>query len=92
MTRVTTCVMKNSVDRGRDGCQNAFMAEREHTLSVKLSALEIAKVHALAEVGDESIARYLRRVINRDYEQRFGDVRPEKPRLKPGPGRGRSSK
>ncbi len=63
----------------------AVRTEREHTLSVKLSALEIAKVHALAEVGDESIARYLRRVINRDYEQRFGDVRPEKPRLKLGP-------
>lgn len=77
--------MKTALDRCPDRCQNAFMGEREHTLSVRLSALEIAKIHALAKAGDESIARYLRRSINRDYEQRFGDVRPEKPRLKPGP-------
>jgi hypothetical protein len=61
------------------------MTSREHTLSIKLSAAEIAKAHALASAGDEPIARFLRRVINREYEARFGDAPPPKPILKRGP-------
>lgn len=61
------------------------MTSREHTLSIKLSAAEIAKAHALAAAGDESVARLLRRVINRDYEARFGDAPPPEVTLRPGP-------
>lgn len=61
------------------------MTSREHTLSIKLSPAELAKVHALAEAGDESIARLIRRWIARDYERAFGDVAPPRVTLKPGP-------
>lgn len=61
------------------------MTDREHTLSIKLSADELAKAHALADAGDESIARAVRRFIVEGYAARFGDVVPPRPKLKPGP-------
>lgn len=62
------------------------MNPRQKTLSVKLSETELLRAHALADAGDESIGRYIRRVINADYERRFGDAPPPAAKLKPGPG------
>ena len=45
---------------------------------------ELAKAHAVAAAGDESIGRYLRRVVVADYERRFGEAPPPSPKLKPG--------
>jgi len=36
------------------------MAERERTLSVKITDVKLDRAHALAAAGDESIGRYLR--------------------------------
>ena len=87
MTRVTFCVTKTAVDCGQTDVIVHVMQSRAHTLSIKLSAAEIAKAHALASAGDESIARLFRRVINRDYEARFGDAPPPAVKLRPGPRR-----
>ena len=46
---------------------------------------ELDRAHAIAAAGDESIGRYLRRVVNGDYERRFGDAPPPKVKRKPGP-------
>jgi hypothetical protein len=61
------------------------MTNRERTLSVKMTDTELDRAHALAAAGDESIGRYLRRVVNADYERRFGDAPPPKAKRKPGP-------
>jgi hypothetical protein len=58
------------------------MTLRPRTLTIKLSDSELAKAHALARAGDESIGRYLRRVITNDYERRFGDAPPPAPKLR----------
>lgn len=58
------------------------MPDRNRTLTVKMSDEELAKAHAVAEAGDESIGRYLRRVVANDYERRFGQATPPKPKLK----------
>jgi hypothetical protein len=61
------------------------MTNREKTLTVKLTEDELRKAHAIADAGDESIGRYLRRVIAHDYERRFGDAAPPNVTFKPGP-------
>lgn len=63
------------------------MSERERTktLTIKVSVDELNKAHALADAGDESIGRYVRRVVASDYERRFGDAPPPQAKLKPGP-------
>lgn len=61
------------------------MTDRERTLSVKMTDTELDRAHAIAAAGDESIGRYLRRVVNGDYERRFGDAPPPKVKRKPGP-------
>lgn len=43
---------------------------------------ELRRAHALADAGDESIGRYLRRVVNVDYERRFGDAPPPAAKLR----------
>lgn len=58
------------------------MNERRRTLTVKMSDDELAKAHAIAEAGDESVGRYLRRVVAADYERRFGQAPPPPPRLR----------
>lgn len=62
--------------------------ERTRTLTVKLNDPELARIHALAIAGDESVGRMLRRWISREYELRFGDAPP--PRHTARPGRRRS--
>jgi hypothetical protein len=58
------------------------MKERRRTLTVKMTDDELAKAHAVAEAGDESVGRYLRRVVASDYERRFGQAPPPKPKLR----------
>lgn len=65
------------------------MKKRDVTLSVKLSEEENLKAHALADLSDEGVGRYLRRVIAREYEHAFGDRAP--PRVKTRMGRPRTS-
>lgn len=52
------------------------MKERRRTLTVKMTDEELAKAHAVAEAADESVGRYLRRVVTSDYERRFGQSPP----------------
>lgn len=63
------------------------MVERTKTLTIKVSEDELHMAHALADAGDESIGRYLRRVVASDYARRFGDAPPPKAKLKTGPRR-----
>lgn len=80
---LTTCV----VDSGQLLLRDEGMNERPRTLTIRLTDIELAKAHALADAGDESIGRYLRRAITSDYERRFGDAPPPTPKLRPGPSR-----
>lgn len=52
------------------------MLTRTRTLTVKVTDDELARVHALAEAGDESVGRLVRRWIDVDYRRRFGDDAP----------------
>lgn len=61
------------------------MTDRTRTLTVKVSDDELARAHALADAGDESIGRLVRKFIRDAYGARFGDSPPPKPKLKPGP-------
>lgn len=63
------------------------MTERARTLTIRMSDEELAKAHAVAAAGDESIGRYLRRVVTSDYERRFGEAPPPRAKLRPGPRR-----
>ena len=38
--------------------------------------------HALADAGDEPIARVVRRMIRHGYADKFGTAKPPKPKLK----------
>lgn len=62
-----------------------MMTDRPRTLTIKMTDNELAKAHALAEAGDESIGRFMRRTIASEYERRFGDAAPPTPSLKHGP-------
>jgi hypothetical protein len=59
--------------------------QRPHTLSIKLSRLELDQAHALADASDCAIGVVMRRFIAREYELRFGDAKPAHAVLKPGP-------
>ena len=58
------------------------MKTRERCVVVKVNDLELAQLHALAEAGDEPIARWLRRTIEGAYRDRFGSSPPPKPQTK----------
>lgn len=50
------------------------MLTRERTVSVMMTEEERRRAHALADAGDESIGRWFRRLVNVEYERRFGDA------------------
>lgn len=52
------------------------MQTRERVLTVKVSDLEWRRAHAIADVGDEPVSRWFRRLVNAEYERRFGDAPP----------------
>jgi hypothetical protein len=58
------------------------MTNRPRTLSIKMSDTELARAHALAAAGDESIGRFVRRLVAREYELRFGDAPPPRTKFK----------
>ena len=66
-----------------------LMQTRDRTLSLKLSSDEILRAHALADAGDESVGRYVRRLLAREYERLFGDAPP--PKVKTRMGRPRAA-
>jgi hypothetical protein len=49
---------------------------RPCTLSIKMTPEENLRAHALADAVDDSVGRYLRRLIAREYERLFGDAPP----------------
>lgn len=65
------------------------MTDRIHTLSIKMSPSELDMAHAIADAGDESIGRYLRRVVAADYARRFGEAPPPPAPRKRGRARGK---
>lgn len=58
------------------------MQPREHSLVVRVSAEELAKIHALANDEDREIARVVRAWIDAKYADRFGTATPPTPTLK----------
>ena len=52
------------------------MQTRDKTLSLKMTDDELLRAHALADQTDESIGRYLRRLMAREYARLFGDAPP----------------
>ena len=56
--------------------------ERERNLVVRVDDEELAMAHALADAGDEPIARVVRRMIRHEYADKFGTAKPPKPKLK----------
>lgn len=48
----------------------------------RVSAEELAMVHAVAADRDESISQMIRKFIRESYRTRFGDKTPPKPKLK----------
>lgn len=84
MTRVTTCVMKIPVDRGRDRRQMSVMQSRERNMVLRVSDEELGMAHAIATAENETIATVVRRFLREAYRARFGDIVPPAPRLKHG--------
>jgi hypothetical protein len=62
------------------------MLHREKTLTVKMTKEELLKVHALADAGDETVGRLVRKFITTQYERQFGSA-PIPPHIKLGKGR-----
>jgi hypothetical protein len=52
------------------------MQSRDKTLSMKLSSEELLMAHACADQTDESVGRFMRRLIAREYARLFGDAPP----------------
>lgn len=52
------------------------MRERTRTLSLKMTDEEILAAHALADLADDSVGRYVRRLLAREYARLFGDAPP----------------
>jgi hypothetical protein len=58
------------------------MRERERNLTIRLDDEELAKIHALADRGDEPISFMLRRWVNDHWRATFGDAAPPPTRTK----------
>ncbi len=58
--------------------------EKTLGLVVRLTAIEMAQIHALADEVREPIAVVIRRFIRETYRNRFGDAVPKAPTLKHG--------
>lgn len=65
------------------------MNPRQRTLTVKMNDDEVLQAHALADHADDSVGRYLRRLLAREYARLFGDAPP--PAVKTRMGRPRKS-
>jgi hypothetical protein len=58
------------------------MQERTHNMVVRVTEVELARVHAVARDRGEAIAVVFRRWLNDTYHARFGAAEPPKPKLK----------
>jgi len=58
--------------------------EEQHNMVIRVTATELAQVHALAGDVREPIAVVVRRWIRDGYRTRFGDAKPPAPTLKHG--------
>jgi hypothetical protein len=58
------------------------MRERDRNLTIRLDDEELAKIHALAERGDEPISFMLRRWVRDHWRATFGDATPPATRTK----------
>jgi len=58
--------------------------EKTLGLVVRLTAIEMAQVHAIADELREPIAVVVRRWIRESYRNRFGEAVPKAPTLKHG--------
>jgi hypothetical protein len=56
--------------------------KRTKSTTVQLSDDEIAKLHALADSQDASVADIVRGLVVASYARRFGDAPPPEPKLK----------
>ena len=68
------------------------MKQREVTVSIRMTGVEQLRAHALADAGDESIGRWLRRLVNIEYERRFGQAAPPPKKTRMGRPRGSVSR
>ncbi len=66
-----------------------FMKTRDITISIKVTAEEALRAHALADLSDESVGRFLRRIVNDEYQRRYGDAPPPAKKTKMGRPRAR---
>lgn len=58
------------------------MKDRDRHVVIKVDDTELAKLHAIAELQDEPIARAVRRWIDVTYRQHFGEKTPPKPKTR----------
>ena len=58
------------------------MTKRERNLVVRCSDEELNMVHRLAEDGDDTIARIVRRLITASYVEKYGIEKPPRAKLK----------
>lgn len=58
--------------------------QRDKTLTVKMSAEEIARARAMAQAADESVGRLVRGMVNSAYAARFGDAPPPETKARAG--------
>ncbi len=58
--------------------------DRNKTLTVKMSADEIARARAMAIAADESVGRLIRGMVNSAYAARFGDTPPPETKARTG--------
>lgn len=59
-------------------------APKDRTLVVKVTDEQLNMLHRLASDGDEPIARIVRRLVQREYIERYGLNPPPKAKLKHG--------
>jgi hypothetical protein len=60
------------------------MTKRERNLVVKCTDEELNMVHRLAEDGDDTIARVVRRLLTAAYVEKYGIEKPKAAKLKHG--------
>ena len=61
------------------------MTKRERNLVVKCSDEELNMLHRMADDGDDTIARIVRRLVTTAYVEKYGIEKPKAARLKHSP-------
>ncbi len=58
------------------------MIERTHSMVIRVSHEELARLHRIANAQDREIARVVRSWIKTTYEDKWGTEAPPAPKLK----------